>query len=375
MAIFLTLGRLGRGDLKRKFYAIVIVGESQLNASIDLPGRSTARAKPNGLIVFPGALGDFVCFLPTLKWIADRHRAVPLELAMRSDFADLVFPREPAVSVRSLDCHEIGRLFSVPEVLDARIVENLQSYEFIYSWLGAEDRGFRSNLESHYRGELRILPFRPKSFSAHIADYYFSGLADGDSAPEAPAIALQPAEVAWRRALWGERRLAGKKVIALAPGSGAGSKNWPLAYFEAVAQWWVERTGGKVLVLWGPAELDHMAEPGHWKETHVVHGLSLGRLAALLAGCDLYLGNDSGTSHLAAAVGVPTVVLFGPTDPVQWRPRGKRVWILGVDLACSPCGLSVSRSCNHRRCLAGLSPERVENLLEGILAERLLDKV
>jgi ADP-heptose:LPS heptosyltransferase len=294
---------------------------------------------------------------------------------MRSDFAELVFTRDPPVCVRSLDCHEIGRFFSTTGTLDARVEDILRSYAFIYSWLGADDQHFRTNLQSRYTGELRVFPFRPPSLTVHIADYYLSSFSEGCPVPVTPAIPLLPQALAWRRRFWSEHGLAGERVLALAPGSGARSKNWPLSFFQAVAQWWKERTGGKVLVLWGPAEEDRMMEPVHWEECHVFRGLNLGRLTALQAACDLYLGNDSGTSHLAAALGVPTVVVFGPTDPAQWRPRGKHVWIVSENLACSPCGLSASRSCGHRRCLTELGSHRVAGILEGILSEGLLDKV
>jgi ADP-heptose:LPS heptosyltransferase len=60
----------------------------------------------------------------------------------------------------------------------------------------------------------------------------------------------------------------------------------------------------------------------------VARGLSAGALASLLRRCSAYLGNDSGVTHLAALVGVPTVALFGPSDPALWSPLGSRVTVL-----------------------------------------------
>jgi len=69
----------------------------------------------------------------------------------------------------------------------------------------------------------------------------------------------------------------------------------------------------------------------------VVGGLDLAKLAALIRRCDLYLGNDSGVTHLASALGVATVALFGPTDPVKYGPFDSRDRIVRLGLVCSPC--------------------------------------
>ena len=132
--------------------------------------------------------------------------------------------------------------------------------------------------------------------------------------------------------------------------------------------------GGRVLVILGPAEEGSKVEAMAGEDVVVVRHFGPGQVAALLARCDLYLGNDSGVTHLAAAIGVRTVALFGPTDPVQWRPRGKSVTVITEAVECSPCGLSTMRSCAHRKCLFRLSPETVIGVLERLVAECLLDK-
>ncbi|MEK6561721.1 MAG: glycosyltransferase family 9 protein, partial [Candidatus Binatota bacterium] len=72
-------------------------------------------------------------------------------------------------------------------------------------------------------------------------------------------------------------------------------------------------------------------------------------------------------THLAAAVGAKTVALFGPTDPVQWAPRGKRVTVITRNVECSPCLSSVMKSCLHHKCLTALSPDYVIGRLKELL--------
>ncbi|MEK7783617.1 MAG: glycosyltransferase family 9 protein, partial [Candidatus Binatota bacterium] len=83
--------------------------------------------------------------------------------------------------------------------------------------------------------------------------------------------------------------------------------------------------------------------------------------------CDLYLGNDSGVTHLASVLGVETVALFGPTDPLQWALRGKRHTVITQNVECSPCLPPVMNSCPHRKCLTMLSPDYVIRRLEKLL--------
>jgi len=74
----------------------------------------------------------------------------------------------------------------------------------------------------------------------------------------------------------------------------------------------------------GPVEEERMADYRSWGDALLVNGLSLSQVVALLSRCDVYLGNDSGITHLAAALGIETVAIFGPTDPVQWGPPGEK---------------------------------------------------
>lgn len=108
--------------------------------------------------------------------------------------------------------------------------------------------------------------------------------------------------------------------ILIHPGSGSPAKNWPIARFREVAAR-LEREGFPVQWILGPA--DHLEVPGP-----CLRGVDLLTLAGGLAGSRLYLGNDSGVSHLAAAVGCPAVVIFGPTDAVVWAPAGERVTVV-----------------------------------------------
>jgi ADP-heptose:LPS heptosyltransferase len=159
-------------------------------------------------------------------------------------------------------------------------------------------------------------------------------------------------------------------VMALAPGSGARQKNWPASSFRAVADWWRQRPSGAVLVLLGPVEEERGDYTALCRGAVLVCDLNLGQLAALLARSDLYLGNDSGVSHLAAALNVVSLVLFGPSSVNQWSPRGRNVTVVTQNVECAPCAAPVMKSCPHRKCLTTLEPESIIKELDK-LAEKV----
>lgn len=151
--------------------------------------------------------------------------------------------------------------------------------------------------------------------------------------------------------------------VAVAPGSGNPLKNWPLAHYYEVTRALAWQYKTRVVWLAGPAEeawLPYLkplsAAQGHLLLSH----LSLARVAAVLESCSLYLGGDSGLTHLAAAVGAPAVLaLFGPTDPRIWAPPGNQVKILTSPCDSAPCAPGREINCPEAQCLKNLSPQTV----------------
>jgi ADP-heptose:LPS heptosyltransferase len=124
------------------------------------------------------------------------------------------------------------------------------------------------------------------------------------------------------------RRLAGlENFIALHPGSGSARKNWPLDRWAEL----IERLQSPLLVVTGEAEKALPRWPGTWPVVHA-EDWPLPVLGAALAKSRLFIGHDSGISHLAAASGARCVLLFGPTEPAIWAPPGTRTLKRGETL-------------------------------------------
>jgi heptosyltransferase III len=142
--------------------------------------------------------------------------------------------------------------------------------------------------------------------------------ADPDPIPPSPVATRD--EVASARA-WRER--LPDRFLAVHPGSGSPTKNWPAPRFAKLAPALSE--GRPWLLVEGPADVEAAAIAGRAPGAIVARELPPRVLAALLAESSLYVGNDSGVTHLAAAWGAPTLALFGPTDPQVWSPVGTAV--------------------------------------------------
>jgi lipopolysaccharide heptosyltransferase I len=156
----------------------------------------------------------------------------------------------------------------------------------------------------------------------------------------------------------------------LHPGTSAFAdfKRWPPDRFGALAAWIREHTGWPVLVTWGAEEEDlanRVVSASDGAARMSPAWASLGQLAALLESAGLVVGADTGPAHLAAALGAPTVTLFGPKDPVLYSPYGDRATVVCHRVSCSPC---TKRDCRDPICMTRLS---IDEVMGGV--ERVLD--
>ncbi len=131
--------------------------------------------------------------------------------------------------------------------------------------------------------------------------------------------------------------------IVLHPSSGSWKKNPPLELFLRIERF-LKKEGYKTIYLVGEAD--------QWLRDHVKNyfeSFSPLEIAKALKSAKLFVGLDSGLSHLASYCGLPTFIFYGPTNPVIWRPIGERVFQISLELFCSPC---FPNTCDERKCLS-----------------------
>jgi len=151
--------------------------------------------------------------------------------------------------------------------------------------------------------------------------------------------------------------------MAVAPGSGSPRKNWPLAHFYEISRALGWEYGLRAVWLADPAEramLPYLGPLAQAQGQLLLANRPLARVARVLSRCRLYIGNDSGLTHLAAAVAGPEVLaLFGPTDPRVWAPLGRHVSTLWAPCPQAQGAADGKISCPQTRSLEALSPETV----------------
>ncbi|MBL8755320.1 MAG: glycosyltransferase family 9 protein [Planctomycetes bacterium] len=259
------------------------------------------------LVVRRGGLGDTLLLAPVLRALARRTPGVPIDFAGVREFTALL----------------VG-----PGLADgARSSEDLAAYRFPH------DAAVRKACSERHAAVVA-----DDAAFARLADHdCFVQVFDprpqpGVRAPLAQQIAAQLGLVlAWPHDAWLVRHpppaVAGA-VVVLAPGSGGRAKCWPRAHWLLLARGLAETA--KLAVVVGPAEIER-DDPRTWPwpvPVAFVVEAAPSVLAVRLHGAAAFVGNDSGPTHLAAMLGVPTVALFGPSDAVVYAPQGPCVEIV-----------------------------------------------
>ncbi len=171
---------------------------------------------------------------------------------------------------------------------------------------------------------------------------------------------LPPAELAGYAA--GVLRGARHPVVGLVPGAEWGTKRWGAERYAVLARR-ISGRGGSVVVLGGPGERDLAAEIGRagGPDVRDTTGNSIAEALAVLAACDVVVGGDTGLVHCARALGRPTVLLFGPTDPGR-HVLGPLERVVRVPIDCAPCHDHGPQTCplGHHRCMVDLPEAEVE---------------
>ena len=294
--------------------------------------------KPRILVIRGGAIGDFILTLPAIRLLRENFPAAHLEILGYRHIIALAEGRAYADATRSIEYGPMAGFFVPRSVLAPDLVEYFASFQQVVSYLFDPDGFFEANLRR--AGVKNLLPAYAKlDDSAHAAHQLARPLQSLALYLEDHAATVHPS--AEDRAFAGAFLGADDApLIALHPGSGSPRKNWPLENWRALGASLLQRQAQPRLLLIGGeadhAQLDALAAAWRGKPVLLGRDLPLPQLAALLARGRLYLGHDTGISHLAAAAGCPSLLLFGPTDPTIWAPANPHVTVLtapGGDLA------------------------------------------
>jgi len=283
-------------------------------------------AAPKVLVIRGGAIGDFILTLPAIRMLRETLPLVQLELLGYKGILDLALRAGLADTTRHLEHGSMAKLFVPGAVLDEALIDYFRSFNMVISYLYDPDGYFRGNMERIGVKTFLEASHRVEPGKGHAAEQLARPLEKLAMFLEDPAARLtfEPPLVL----------PVSRPVVAIHPGSGSLKKNWPVERWISTGHE-IARShpGFQLALVTGEAELERgitAAVVEGWRDLDYLHWdqLALTDLAVRLAASAAFLGHDSGIGHLAAAVGLPCLLLFGPTDPAVWAPRNPGVKVL-----------------------------------------------
>ena len=363
----------------------MIIGES-----FSLPGKLR-----NVLVIQLGDIGDVVWSLPAFQAVRAALPRAEIFLLVRKGIGSLL-EADPAITgifeVERYPGNIVERLISqIPFLVRIRkvrfgLVFDLRSDErgaFMARWTGAPYRAslwaatapwYRNRLFTHLvyptNENIRVRLGASEQTLRIVRQF-------GIPTPETtPRLALSPTAVDHMKDALaardiraeGEGKNGGPRgFVTISPFSRWAYKEWPLERWSEIAAW-LGREYGLISVLVGAAGERARAEELVKTTSGVLFNLAgettLGELAALLSLSRLHVGVDSAAPHIAAAVGTPTITIYGPSDWRDWAPVGDKHQVVTSDMDCSPCHRKGCEGSGRSRCLENIPVERVREAIK-----------
>ncbi len=281
------------------------------------------------LVIRGGAIGDFILTLPAIAALRSTFPNTHLELLGYPKVAALARAAGIIDEFRSIEARPLARFFARQAKLDDEWSAYFESFNLMVSYLYDPDEIFKTNIGRTSKAQFIQGLHRPhENESIHAASVFLAPLEhlaifDMDPVPTLPVLPVRPAPGRW---------------LAAHPGSGGDKKNWPEECWRSLFQRLIDETDFNLLLIEGEAEegrVERISRSLPARRVRLAQNLPLFELAQGIAGAEGFVGHDSGITHIAAALGCPTLVLWGPSKEEIWKPLNPGVRILrgGADLS------------------------------------------
>ena len=270
------------------------------------------------LVIRGGAIGDFILTLPAIAAIRETFPDVQLDLLGYPQLAEIAKASKVIDAYRSIEARSLAGFFARNGKLDPELSAYFEGVNLIVSYLYDPDDFFKQNVGRTTKAQFLQGPHRPdEAGSIHATDVFLRPLErlaiyNADPTPRLKIIPQRP---------WGE-----ETYVAVHPGSGSEKKNWPIERWTKFLELVAERAPYKVLVVGGEADYERMKilqARIKSDKLRFLENVPLLQTASALSGARAFVGHDSGISHLAAALSVPVLALWGPSNQEIWKPRSE----------------------------------------------------
>lgn len=323
-------------------------------------GRSPLAVPGKILVIRGGAVGDFILTLPAIGLLRDAFPDSRLEILGYRHIIALAEKRHYADAVRCIEYAPLAAFFNPAAELDTELAAYFASFDQVISYLFDPDGHFAANLrragvkhliqaDPRIRGEIHAsaqlaAPLQQLALFLDEAGSQIFPLPEDFAAADELLLGAESPR------------------IALHPGSGSPKKTWCTTNWIQLIQWLQNcEPGHSIVIVGGESDQSAMRQlreaVGRMDRVRILENHPLPSVAAVLGRCDIFLGHDSGISHLAAAAGCRCALLFGPTDPEVWAPAND-----GVQIVASPTGE-----------IADIHPDRVRGTITGMLETRMCE--
>jgi len=280
-----------------------------------------SATKPKILVIRGGAIGDFILTLPAIAALRHQFPQAHLEVLGYPHIAQLAVASGLADRVQPIEARGLAGFFARGGMLEQGLMDYFSEFDLVISYLYDPDGIFRTNVSRSLTGQFIPGPHRPdETEGIHATKVYLKPL---------ERLAIYDADPVPRLFVHTSRLT--HHVLALHPGSGSEKKNWPETNWAELIQQIMATTNWELLLVGGEAEgerLQRLAAALPPARHAIAQALPLPELAQRIQSCVAFVGHDSGITHLAAAVGLPCIVLWADTLEEVWRPQGEQLVVL-----------------------------------------------
>ncbi len=331
------------------------------------------------LIIRLRSLGDVVLLTPAIaalhSWRPDLRISVLVEPAWRAvlegnpAISEILIARGFATTALDLRRRKFPVVFNqhggptsafltAASGATARVCWKGKQFGFLYNVLAPDAVEFYGTLQVH-------------TVEQRMTQFYWTGLPRGpipraEVFPQADALG-KIAEI-----LSGKGIASREPYAVIQPGGRYFTKRWTVEHFAELARWLAESRGIRPVVILGPGEREIASaidERFGGAGAIVLDSLDLRLLIALIAGARIFVGNDAGPAHLAAAAGTPAAIIFGSSSSVHWRPWKVEHRVVQNDFPCNPCKGDRCYAFDEPRCILSVTFEQVRDACENLLTE------
>ena len=327
------------------------------------------------LVIRGGAIGDFILTLPAITALRNQFPQAQLEVLGYPHIVQLAQAAGLVDRVQSIEARALAGFFARNGILEPGLIEYFSGFHLIVSYLFDPDEVFRTNVARCTKAQFIAGPHRPnESEKIHATKVYLKPLErlaifEADHPPQLkvgqasrlPSSRVSASENQGSAGFADAGRRDARPTLALHPGSGSETKNWPEKNWADLLQRLLDSTQLNFLLIGGEAEGERLQRlvaamvgrvtpcaplgvdttlgaHGVTRPTNsdfssagrirVAQSLPLVELAQQLQTCAAFVGHDSGISHLAAALGLPGLILWGETIEEIWRPPHEKIFVL-----------------------------------------------